>query len=100
MLQLIGRHGVQVLAEMLGPEVYRLARIYRRAGVVPPWSYADSEHLAWATVAGADVLASWNRRQLVRLKTRRQSARINFALGFESVDIRTPPEVLSEAREG
>jgi hypothetical protein len=99
MLRLLGEYGVQRFSEQVAPEAFRLARIYRRAGVVPGWAHADSQLLGWATAGGVEVLVSWNRRQLVRLKTRRQVAIINTALGYEPVDVQMPTEVLGEAQD-
>ena len=42
-----------------------LAQAYLDAGALPPTSQADALHVALATLAGVDVLASWNFRHMV-----------------------------------
>ena len=91
------RSNVERLSGNLAHEVERLAGIYRNRGAVPADSINDSLHLAWATLGGADVLVSWNRRHLVRLKARRQVAIINTGLRYAPLDIQTPTEVFREA---
>jgi hypothetical protein len=82
-------------------EAERLAQLYRGRRALPVRKgTVDSLHLAWATVAGAEVLVSWNRRHLVRLKTRAMAAIINVRLGYRPVDVQTPVEVLRETQEG
>ena len=71
-----------------------LALTYLRRGAVPPTQAEDAEHLAWATLAGVDVLASWNRTHLVRLITRRLVSIVNPSLGYASVAVEFPGEVL------
>jgi predicted nucleic acid-binding protein len=80
-------------------DVGRLAAAYRREGVIGPAQTEDAEHLAWATLAEADVLCSWNRTHLVRLKTRHLVAIINARLGYRPIGVELPNEVLREIEE-
>ena len=87
---------VRILPREWDGEAKRIAAVYRSRGVVPPAQAADAEHLAWATLAEADVLASWNRAHLVRLKTRHLVGIINPELGYRTVGVEVPTEVIRE----
>jgi len=50
----------------IGDEVNALAEEYIRAGVLGRASESDALHVAAATVAGADLILSWNFRHIVR----------------------------------
>jgi predicted nucleic acid-binding protein len=92
-------HRVNLISPERKLEVEHLAQMYRTLGAfVSRKALVDSVHLAWATVAGVDVLVSWNRRHLVRWKTRAMAAIINVRFGYRPVDIQTPLEVLREAQ--
>lgn len=96
MIRALARSGVELLPAEISREVARLARVYRAADVVQRSAVADSQHLAWTTLCGADILTSWNRRNVVRLKTRQRLAIINLALKYRPVVVETPTEVLRE----
>ena len=57
---------------------------------------ADAEHIAAATVAGLDVLASWNFRHMVNLRRIRGFNEVNRAMGHAPLDIRSPKELDDE----
>jgi hypothetical protein len=78
------------------PEAERLAQAYLAAGVLPPKMWADAQHIAIATLAGVDVLVSWNFKHVVNLRRIRGYNEVNGALGYPSVEIRTPREVVNE----
>jgi predicted nucleic acid-binding protein len=86
----------QMLPFEWNQEVLRVAAIYTLRGAIGALQIQDARHLAWATVAGADVLSSWNRAHLVRLKTRHQAAIINMQLGYRPIGVELPSEVLRE----
>lgn len=71
-----------------------IATTYKKRGAVPLSQGEDAEHLAWATLGHVHVLASWNRTHLVRLKTRRLIGMINPALGYPTIDVEFPSEVI------
>ena len=50
----------------------------------------DAQHIAVATVADVDVLASWNFRHMVNLTRIRQYSEVNRRMGYPGVDIRSP----------
>lgn len=74
-------------------EVYALADAYVSAGVVGEDSREDALHVAAASVAGADLLVSWNFRHIVRYDRVRQFNAVNALKGYRILDIRSPLEV-------
>jgi len=49
--------------------------------------------VAAATVAGADLIVSWNFRHIVRLDRIRMFNGVNALKGYRALDIRSPMEV-------
>ena len=74
-------------------EVESLANRYIDDGVLARTMRADALHVAAATVAGVDVLASWNFRHLVNLRRIREFNQVNRSMGHLPLDIRTPKEL-------
>ncbi|GEM_PF-177721 len=77
-------------------EVEILANGYIESGALGEGMRADALHIAAATVADVDVLASWNFRHMVNLRRIRQYNDVNRLLGYPPVDIRTPKELEDE----
>ena len=75
-------------------EILALRNAYVAAGVVGPASLLDAEHIANATVAGADLIVSWNFRHIVHFDKIRAYNAVNLMHGYAQVDIRTPEEVV------
>jgi type I restriction enzyme M protein len=76
--------------------VRQLAKRYIAAGVVGPSMLDDALHLAFATLADADVLVSWNFRHIVNLRRIHLVNAVNRELGYPSPDIRTPWVLLED----
>ena len=76
----------------LTTEVLELADQYVESGVVTRPRRADARHVAAATVAGADVLASWNRRVINWERIRRHSE-VNRLMGYGPIDACDPRAV-------
>lgn len=74
-------------------EADELAEAYLAGGIVGPGSRSDALHVALATVAGADVIVSWNFRHIVNLGKIRQFNAANLTSGYRQIEIRTPKEV-------
>lgn len=89
-------HQIQVC---LTEEVKELADAYLAHGVVGPGSLADALHVALATVAGVDVLVSWNFKHIVNFGRIRLFNAVNLEQGYGLIEIRTPREVLHEGQE-
>ena len=74
-------------------EVERLADRYIESGAIGAAMRSDAEHIAAATVAGVDMLASWNFRHMVNLWRIRQYNAVNRMMGYGFLDIRSPREL-------
>jgi len=75
-------------------EASALAQAYLDAGILGPASAADAAHVAAATVAGADLLLSWNFRHIVNLQRIAQFNGVNALNGYPRIEIRSPLEVV------
>lgn len=79
----------------LNAEAAKLADQYILAKVVGQTSRADCQHIAIATLAKADVLVSWNFKHIVNLDKIRGYNGINYQLGYQMIEIRTPKEIIN-----
>lgn len=86
--------GSRVISVVTDEEAEELARRYLAANVVGPASANDALHVALATVAGADVVASWNFKHIVHLDKVRGFNAVNMAEGYPLIDIRSPRELI------
>jgi predicted nucleic acid-binding protein len=77
----------------LSDETERLAQAYIDAGVLGEASREDALHVAAATVAGADLIVSWNFRHIVNYERIRKFNAVNLLKGYRPLDIRSPLEV-------
>jgi len=77
-------------------ETYTLRDRYIEAGILAPSGLDDAAHVALATVAEADLIVSWNFRHLVHFEKIRQYNAVNLTLGYKSIEIRSPREVIHE----
>ena len=75
-------------------EVEELAEAYIAEGVLADSSRADAFHIAIATLAKVDVLASWNFKHIVNLKRIHGFNSVNLRRGLQMIEIRSPREVL------
>jgi len=76
------------------PEVYALQQRYLAAGILTPRWEDDALHVAMATVTGCDVMVSWNFKHIVNFHKIHQYNQVNHSMGYRSIDIRTPEEVI------
>ena len=92
----------QVLASLPGDavvevsteaEAQALANAYVQAGVLGAASHTDALHVALATVAGVDLLLSWNFRHIVNFNRIRGFNSVNVRLGYRTLTILSPLEV-------
>ena len=79
----------------LTKEAAELADQYIVAKVVGYTSRADCQHIAMATIIKADVLVSWNFKHIVNLDKIRGYNGINYQLGHNMIEIRTPKELIN-----
>jgi hypothetical protein len=80
----------------LDEESIELASAYLSEQAVAESSLSDARHIAIATVARVDVLVSWNFRHIVNLNRIRRFNAVNLKLGYMTLEIRSPSEVLYE----
>jgi len=71
-----------------------LRKSYVKAKVVGETSLADCLHIAIATLSKADVLISWNFKHIVNTERINGYNYVNLKLGYKTLAIRTPKEVL------
>jgi len=76
-------------------ESEQLAGDYIKAGVLPAKKRDDARHVAIATLAGVDILVSWNHRHLANDRKKQLFNAVNRLAGREQVLlIHTPFEIL------
>ena len=83
----------------LSPEATELADKYIEGKVVGNTSRADCQHIAIATLCKADVLVSWNFKHIVNLDRIRGYNGVNYQLGYNMIEIRTPKEITRYGNE-
>ncbi len=83
----------------LTQDAAELADQYILAKVVGQTSRADCQHIAMATLEKVDVLASWNFKHIVNLDKIRGYNGINYQLGHNMIEIRTPKEIINNDDE-
>lgn len=79
----------------LAQDAADLADQYILGKVVGKTSRADCQHIAMATLAKVDVLASWNFKHIVNIDKIRGYNGINYQLGYNMIEIRTPKEIIN-----
>jgi hypothetical protein len=76
-----------------------LATRYIAEEVVGASSMADCLHIAIATLAKADILASWNFKHIVNVQRIRGYNFVNESYGHNALEIRTPREILPDEED-
>jgi hypothetical protein len=80
----------------LTPAAGELARRYLAEGILQVNMLADAQHIAMATVADVDALVSWNFKHVVNLPRIHGYHGVNAKLGYPTIEIRSPREVLAD----
>ncbi len=75
------------------PEAAALAQAYIDAKILGKSSLADALHVAAATVAGADLILSWNFRHIVNYDRIRKYNGVNALRGYPPIEIHSPLEI-------
>jgi len=75
-------------------ESFNLANQYVNENVVGKTSHNDCIHIALATINRADVLISWNFKHIVNLKRIHGYNSVNLKLGYPTLEIRSPKEMI------
>ena len=71
-----------------------LAMTYIKENVVGKTSFDDCLHIALATIHKVDCLVSWNFKHIVNVDRIRGYNSVNLKLGYTTIDIRSPRELL------
>lgn len=71
-----------------------LADRFIQEGLIPVKYRNDALHIAIAVVNEIDIVVSWNLEHMVKLKTRKGVNAISTLVGYRTVEIVTPEEVL------
>lgn len=77
----------------INDEMQELAKSYIDANVLGQASEGDALHVAAATVAGADLILSWNFKHIVNFDKIRGFNSVNVSQGYRSLTILSPFEV-------
>jgi len=96
MMALIEQCGITILAA--SDEADNLARRYISEGALPKGSLSDASHIAAASINGLDMIISLNFRHIVRDKTIKLAGAINTLLGYKTVEIHSPMEVIDDEK--
>jgi len=75
-------------------DAVRLRDRYLSEGILGPASSDDALHVALATVAGADLIVSWNFKHIVHYDKIRKFNGVNLVQGYSMIEIRSPLEVV------
>ena len=67
--------------------------------VFPPKIESDAKHIAMATILKVGSLVSWDFKHMVNFFRIKQYNSINLKFGYQTIDIRTPKEVMYEAED-
>lgn len=70
-----------------------LARAYVDAGALGQAFFEDASHVAIATVAGANLILSWNFRHIVNYRRIQKFNAVNLLNGYKTMDICSPLEI-------
>lgn len=76
-------------------KAYALAWSYIANKVLRLEDHTDAMHIATATLQGADILASWNFKHIVNKGKIPEFNKINKAMGYRTIKIKTPREILN-----
>ena len=79
----------------LSEEAIELATQYLNENVVGKTSFDDCLHIALATIYKADCLVRWNFKHIVNVIRIRGYNSVNIKLGYTSIDIRSPRELIN-----
>jgi hypothetical protein len=90
----------------LGPEYLevgvaevRLVDCYLKHKILTAKFRNDMLHIALATIAGADILVSWNFKHIVRYDKIRLFNAVNLEQGYRQIDIYSPREVARHEKD-
>ena len=83
----------------LSEEAVFLADRYIEAKVIGKSSREDCLHIALATISKVDILVSWNFKHIVNIYRIRGYNSVNIRLGYPSLEIRSPKDIVSNENQ-
>lgn len=92
LIELIGKYALKELKS--NDNSYKLADNYIKEKLIPKKYYSDALHIAIAAVNEIDVVLSWNFKHIVRAKTEIGVNKTNKYLGYKTIVISSPEEVI------
>jgi len=78
---------------LVNEEVQNLTSRYKALKILTVKFENDLTHIALATVAGVDILTSWNFKHIVHFDKIRQFNGVNLEQGYNPIQIHSPREV-------
>ncbi len=84
---------------LVTPEALKLAQTYVDEKVVGETSLDDCVHIATAILNKVDMLVSWNFRHIVNVYRIRGYNSINLRLGYGTLEIHSPKEIVNNENE-
>jgi predicted nucleic acid-binding protein len=97
-MDIVKKVGPAVLMETDGCE--ELVGEYMADGIVPIRYRDDARHIAVASVHEVDAIVSWNFKHMVNVFVKRSVNSVNLRLGYKTIDILSPQEVISYGELG
>ncbi len=82
----------------LSLEAIELANAYIRHKILTRNFQNDARHIAIATIAGADLLVSWNFKHVVHFEKIQKFNAVNIEMGYKPILIYSPREVTTYGR--
>jgi predicted nucleic acid-binding protein len=82
----------------LAQDSIELAEAYLRHMILPRRFRDDARHIALATIAGADLVVSWNFRHIVHFEKIQMFNAVNLEMGYKTIMIHSPREVVGHER--
>ncbi len=80
----------------LTEEAEILAGHYINEGILTSKFESDAQHIAMSTILKVDSLIRWNFKHMVNFFRIKKYNSINLKFGYQTIDIRTPKEVIYE----
>ncbi|TAL68481.1 MAG: hypothetical protein EPN82_10850 [Bacteroidetes bacterium] len=80
----------------LTEEAEKLSSYYLNAKIVGESSFADTQHIAIATIQQVVLLVSWNFKHIVNYNKIRLYNSINLKYGYKILEIRSPRDITNE----
>lgn len=92
LLKVVAQFSLEFLP--LADEVKALADRYIQEKIIPEKELNDAVHIAVASINNLDAIVSWNFEHMVKFKTRREVQGINMLMGYKTIEICSPLEMI------